>query len=373
MRRVLWRSCGRFVGTALFVSIALVALAAWASGAELARDRLEGAEPSELEEPPHEERVIVDADPEWGGWDDHSDWWHPGGPRVAVWVDRGAWATYRPGEGLWVYFRVDRPCYVTILDYAPDGRVDVLFPNRWSGSNFVHPGQTYRVPESRAYSLRIAGPGGVETLVACAHEAPWPSGPGGFWIPPFHPCRGRVVVGRPGGHRAPGRPGRVAVGPPGGWPVPRDWRDRGELWGCDSVSFYVDGGCPWWHEPPWQPRLVFHEGFRMSRCSDHFYRDVGYGGEELVVKIECTESEAGDPAEIVGRLIWQDGWGSDSLFRIDACGVHGEPPRRGRVFVSELGPMRVEVEIEDFELEGTNRWRPSRMNWIQFDVRVYED
>jgi len=163
------------------LTLALMALAPLsARSADVTEDFLPGSEPQRIGGA-SQERLVVDPEPTWSGWGERHDGWHDGGPRIDVWVDRGDWATYWPGDRLWVYFRVDRPCFVTIIDYATDGTVDVVYPNRWSGSNFVRPGRTYRVPESRRYSLRIAGPGGVEKLVACAHQAPWPSGPGRHW------------------------------------------------------------------------------------------------------------------------------------------------------------------------------------------------
>jgi len=301
---------------------------------------------------------------------------------------------------VWVYFRVDRPCYVTVVDYAPDGSVSIVYPTGWSGSNFVRPGRTYRIPESRRYSLRIAGSGGTETLVACAHEAPWPSGPHGAWMPP-HPPNGSGWWGRGGGHTRHGgtvvigdprrderrRPhGRVVVGGrdqgPGGrhdrvvvgpawWPVPTAWYDHPERWSCDSVSFYVAdrrgrGG------PNDGPRhdTIIHERFKMSRCRDSFRRDIYFAGERAVLAIECVESEKHDPIEIVGRLTWEGGWESEILFVIDADGVYGERPMRGRTYVKREGPLLIEIEVLDYDMKGKGSKRPRRIDWIRFDVRV---
>lgn len=366
----------------LMMSIAPLAV----RGAEATEDITSWSDPQRIEAGVAQERLVVDPEPQWHGWGVWRDGWHDGGPRIKVWVDRGDWATYRPGDRLWVYFRVDRPCFVTIIDYAPDGRVDVAYPNRWSGSNFVRPDRTYRVPERRRYSLRIAGPGGVEKLVACAHQAPWPSGPRGRWIPPSWPRRGRVVLGRPGVHVLPGRPGRV-VGQRRAWPIPDEWYGTPTRWGCDSVSFYVDDDGwgddgsrhdkPWndgfWREDPRrQGRDVFHDRFKMRRCGESFYRDAHFGGRSFAVNIECTESRSGEPTEIVGRVIWDDGRGSRPLFRLDVDGQHGDRPAHGRVYASEVGPLRIEIEIDDFEIKRSKKhWSPARIDWIRFDVRVF--
>lgn len=386
--------CSRAHPMFLWLALLMIALAvtpvAPLKAAEIAEDRSAAADQQGLTDGPHEARIVVDPSSGWGGWSASNEGWNPGGPRVDIWVDRGDWASYRTGDRLHVFFRVDRPCYVTILDYAPDGSVDILFPNRWSGSNFVRPGRTYSVPESRRYSLRIAGPGGVETLIACAHEVPWPSGPDGYWIPPYPPRHERVIPGRPGGPmRPPGRHGRVVVGPnrpnawptPNAWPVPGAWIDMSRRWGCDSVSFMVstgwtpwsDDGCGWGNIVPGDHRSLLDDNFTMSRCSDSYYRDIYYRRDPLVINIECVESRDGNPTEIVGRLIWEDGWGSDVAFRLDVEGKHGERPREGRVFAERIDGLSVEIEVKDLKLAQVKSWQLPRIEWIQFGVRVTAD
>ena len=405
MTRVISIERWRTTRSALLILALALALAATvqplraASVMEEAKPMNDAAKP--IGEDGRQERVVVIPEPpHWSGWGDWNPRQHASAPRIRTWVDRGEWSTYYPGDRLWVYFRVDRPCFVTILDYSPDGRVSTIYPSRWSGSTFVSPGRTYRIPESRRYSLRIAGTGGVETLVACAHESPWPSGPGGAWIPRHHPNRGRVVVGRPGGSPPPGRRGRVIVGP-GHWPVPPRWRDHPERWSCDSVSFYVagdgwrdgryddghwrddwqgnDGGWDDWNnyrggrDPRWDGgnRTILHDRFRMNDCSDGYSRGFDMGPTDAVVQINCVESSKNDPTEIVGRISMKDHWGDDVIFRIDVEGDHGEVPSRGRVFVRQWGSIRVEVEVVGYGMATTRRWQASRIKWIEFDVRVF--
>ncbi len=307
-RQVLWIAAIAFV--------AMLALAGASHAAAVMREEAVSsdgpAEPRPVPESEVSERVVVDPESHWGDWGDIDDsfyYYHPGGLRIDTWVDRGEWATYEPGDRLWIYFRVNRPCYVTILDYTTDGRVETIYPNRWSGSSLAQPGRTYRVPDDRRFSLRIAGPGGIETLVACAHELTWPRGSSGWWVPQYHEWlapRGRVMSGgdphgwrvpggrpqgqvvpgnKPGGQvvpggntqgrvvvegssrwTPPGRPasrrwgpprGRVVVGP-GWWPVPDGWRSSPGRWACDSVTFRVDDGgygsdwgSDWWHGGSW--------------------------------------------------------------------------------------------------------------------------
>jgi hypothetical protein len=375
----------------------VLAAAAPALSANVAEEDVrDGAPPAEVGDFEARARVVVAPEPpHWSGWGDWRPGLHRSSPRIKLWVDRGEWSTYEPGDRMWVYFRVDRPCYVTILDYSPDGRVSVLYPSRWSGSSFVSPGHTYRIPESRRYSLRIAGPGGVETLVACAHDAPWPSGPGGMWIPRHRPTRGRVVVGRPGRSPLPGWPGRVVVSP-GHWPVPPRWYDRPERWSCDSVSFYVSawGGGDWWdgpaphdygYHPPYGEHPyggydgphpggpVLSQRFTMRDCSDRFSRDLYIEGDRAVLSIDCIESSNGGPTEIIGRVSLGDYREDDVVFRIDVEGEHGQRPYVGAEFEGRSGPLRLGIEIADLKFAKTKRWQIPRLDWIEFDLNVYYD
>jgi len=429
-------------------AIAIVALLAFVATSHAAAVAREGAVPAEtdgpneprpVEESEVSERIVVDPHEPWDDWgdwgdiDEHFYHYRPGGLRIDTWVDRGEWATYEPGDRVWVYFRVNRPCYVTILDYTTDGRVETIYPNRWSGSSKVYPGRTYRVPDDRRFSLRIAGPGGIETLVACAHELPWPSVPGGWWVPPYHMwlephgrvvpgghSSGRVVPGgRPSGQVVPGgRPsGRVVVeggrsrdrypwwGRPRGrvvvgrdwWPVPDRWHGSPERWAYDSVSFrvvddYDAWGYDWWHGGDWDDdgwdhddwddddwnggwhgygRPLMHERFRMSDPRDSMHETFRYDDEKVHVKIDCIADRKDDPTEIIGRVGWFGGWGDDLIFHIDASGRQGVVPRRGDVYAAFTGPIRVEVEVVDVRMVRVRPWQLPRIEWIKFDVKAY--
>ena len=358
---------GRIFTGALLGAALLLIVATGARGAQVIPGDLSSGDRRDPVERGGADRVVVEPGPDWSGWNDWNDSCRDGRLRVQAWVDRGDWATYSPGDLMWVYFRVNRPCHVTIIDYAPDGGVDVVYPNRWSGSRLVHPGRVYRVPESRMFSLRIAGSGGVETLVVCAHEAPWPSGPGGMWLPPHHPRGGRVAVG--GDRRRPPPRGRGIVVLPGdaSWNAPPAWHEHTGGWSCDYVTFRVSS------DHGWHDGTHFQDTFTMRRPADRFCEDVCIQGESGSLRIECTESSHGDPTEIAGHFSWGGGWGSMPLFRIDVDGRHGERPHRGTTFVEHAGPARIEVEILDLEIEHASRWRPERIDWIRFGIRVTTD
>lgn len=396
----------RLLLSAFLTLLVLLSCSVVSSAADIA---VEEARPEGEREKPVDEsrsggrgRVVV-PEPSWGGWDrwEHGHpWYHHGAPRVELWVDRGPWGVYAPGDPLWVFFRTDRSCYVTIIDYAPDGSVRVLFPNRWSGSSYVRPGRTYRIPRDGHYSLRIAGPGGVETLVACAHEVPWPSGYGGAWVPPRRPHRGRVIVdGRPGSWHSPGRPGRVVIPQPGYWPVPGAWHDIPGGWSCDEISFRVVGygwndyhGDPWHDhygdrryghpdDPRWNDRrgsedarrIVFRDVFTIDDVDDAFFHELS---DEAVLAVECVEGRDGEPTEIVGRIEREGDQGrTETLFRIDVEGRRGHRPDTERTYEELLEPedLMLEMRVLDFSTERPRRWDPPVIRWIRFEVEIFED
>jgi hypothetical protein len=368
------------VAVVMVALIGLVACRESALGATaIEEERPRSDEPARVEGDASQQRVVVEPQPWWPGDGEWSEWDQPGAPRISVWVDRGEWASYEPGDRIAVFFRVDRPCYVTILDYTTAGEIEVLFPTPYSRSGLVQPHEVYRIPDTGRYSLRIGGPEGIETIVACAHEAAWPAGASASWMFPERLARPRgqrqqpqarrghgAVIVDPPGSRGSGR-GRVVV-EPRSWPVPPAWRDAPERWSCDEVSFYVAGG---WsgHDESWRPGPVLMEQFEMWRCSDEFSREIRAGDEAAEVAIRCVESEDGRPTEIVGRLVSEDDGESETLFRIDAEGDHGDLPREGRTYERRIGALRVEVEILAVELSGRGHERP-RIEWIRFDVRA---
>jgi hypothetical protein len=155
------------------------------------------------------------------------------------------------------------------------------------------------------------------------------------------------------------------------WPVPDDWYDHPSRWGCDAVSFRVADYERWRDDHGHGGHEVFRDRFEMRRCGDDLYRNVYFDGGSLTINIECTESRHGDPTEIVGRIIWDGGSSSRTLFRIDVDGRHGDRPGHGRIYAGHVGPLRVEIKVDDFDIDRAGRrWAPARIDWIRFDVRA---
>jgi hypothetical protein len=90
---------------------------------------------------------------------------------IDIWTDK---KRYRVGEAIRFYFRTDRGCYLTLIDYETNGHVKVLFPNRYCQDNFISVGKTYTIPSSEyGFKLIIEPPSGIERIKAIATTKPF--------------------------------------------------------------------------------------------------------------------------------------------------------------------------------------------------------
>ncbi|MBA7567222.1 PEGA domain-containing protein [Candidatus Atribacteria bacterium 1244-E10-H5-B2] len=64
---------------------------------------------------------------------------------LRLWLNKERGATYAPGEKIKISFQVSRDSFVTLYNYDTEGRVKILFPNRYSPHNFVRAGQIHSV------------------------------------------------------------------------------------------------------------------------------------------------------------------------------------------------------------------------------------
>ena len=55
-------------------------------------------------------------------------------------------ADYRVGEKLNFFIETSMSCYLTLLDFSPDGTITVLFPNGNHKNNLISPNKTYKIP-----------------------------------------------------------------------------------------------------------------------------------------------------------------------------------------------------------------------------------
>ncbi len=88
---------------------------------------------------------------------------------VDVWVDKGDGAVYQPGEKLYVYFKSDRDCYLTLFDFTTTNDVHVIFPNRYNSNNYIQAGRVYKIPgPDYGFEFEVEGPPGTEIIKAIA-------------------------------------------------------------------------------------------------------------------------------------------------------------------------------------------------------------
>ena len=94
---------------------------------------------------------------------------------VSVSLDRGEGATYYRGEELKITFRADINSYITILNIQSDGRIKVLFPNKYVSNNYVAGGVNYSLPTSNAsldYGITASSDRGKEIIYVVASDSP---------------------------------------------------------------------------------------------------------------------------------------------------------------------------------------------------------
>jgi len=86
---------------------------------------------------------------------------------VQLWMDRPA---YTEGDALAIHFSVNRPSYIYLFDVGTDGKVEMLFPNGYSTSNFVSAG-VHSLPEG-LYQFLAEAPAGTEHVQIVASLSP---------------------------------------------------------------------------------------------------------------------------------------------------------------------------------------------------------
>lgn len=60
---------------------------------------------------------------------------------LRLWLNKERGATYAPGEKIKISFQASRDSFVTLYNYDTEGRVKIIFPNRYSPNNFVRAGE----------------------------------------------------------------------------------------------------------------------------------------------------------------------------------------------------------------------------------------
>lgn len=86
-------------------------------------------------------------------------------------VDKGCGGVYKFGDRLQVELWSERSGYLTLFDFAPDGKVYIIFPNQFRRDNHIEGGVWHRIPGSLyPFEFVAAPPGGEEILFAVVTE-----------------------------------------------------------------------------------------------------------------------------------------------------------------------------------------------------------
>lgn len=101
--------------------------------------------------------------------------------KIEVWTEKGDFQgtrdiaivpktkIYKTGDKINLYFRSEKDCYLTLINYGTSGKLTVLLPNSLSQDNFVKGGRIYAIPgESYPFDYRLSGPAGIEKIKAIA-------------------------------------------------------------------------------------------------------------------------------------------------------------------------------------------------------------
>jgi hypothetical protein len=101
--------------------------------------------------------------------------------KIEVWTEKGDFHgarditviprtnTYKIGDKINLYFRAEKECYLTLINYGTSGKLTVLLPNALSQDNFIKRGRIYAIPgEDYPFDYILSGPPGTERLKAIA-------------------------------------------------------------------------------------------------------------------------------------------------------------------------------------------------------------
>jgi len=76
---------------------------------------------------------------------------------------------YHIGDKVNLYFKSEKDCYLTLLNYGTSGKLTVLFPNSLFKDNFIKANTIYAIPgHDYPFDYIISGPKGIERIKAIA-------------------------------------------------------------------------------------------------------------------------------------------------------------------------------------------------------------
>jgi len=97
-----------------------------------------------------------------------------GGLSVSVSTERGPGAVYREGEDMVVLVAVSKEAWVKVYHVDVNGKVKLIWPNRFGGGGTIKPGQAVRIPaEGDPFAFKMTPPFGTEFIKVVASTQPF--------------------------------------------------------------------------------------------------------------------------------------------------------------------------------------------------------
>jgi TolB-like protein len=100
---------------------------------------------------------------------DEIDKGEPADLKISAWPNRGAGGVYYEGEDLVIHFKANRDCYLKIYHIDVNGKMALIFPNKFHHNNFITKDRVYSIPESYyGFVFRLGAPYGTEFIKVVA-------------------------------------------------------------------------------------------------------------------------------------------------------------------------------------------------------------
>ncbi len=93
---------------------------------------------------------------------------------VDVWLDKPEGSVYQVGEKIEIFVKTTRDAYILVYDINAEGKVRLLFPNKYDDNNFVKANEIKKIPTKPTYSFRVTPPQGKEFIQVIACTTPIP-------------------------------------------------------------------------------------------------------------------------------------------------------------------------------------------------------
>jgi Curli production assembly/transport component CsgG. len=89
---------------------------------------------------------------------------------VQLWTNQGS---YKLGDSICFNFRAEENCYLNLVDITSDGKIRLIFPNRFHPDSYIRGGVTYRIPaEEDGFLFEVEPPTGTDRIYAIASTHP---------------------------------------------------------------------------------------------------------------------------------------------------------------------------------------------------------